>query len=112
MRKVLIAPRTVSILEKVGFGNLCIFCTGSILALAACVPTPKPAIEVRVVEKIVPVAVSCVKASDLPTEPPLIGSKLTGDAARDLPTVAASAVRLRAWGRTLGALVSACVLPD
>ena len=82
-----------------------------VLLLAACTPTPHPAIEVRVVEKIVPVAVSCVKASDVPSEPALVGDKLTGDAARDLPTVAASAVRLRAWGRTLAALVSACVLP-
>jgi hypothetical protein len=81
------------------------------LALSACAPTPPPAIEVRTVTVDRVVAVTCVHRQDIPTEPALIGAKLTGDAARDLPTVAASAVRLRAWGRTLGALVGACVLP-
>lgn len=82
------------------------------LALAGCVGKVPPAIEARVVTVDRPVAVSCVKASDIPTEPAQIGDRLTGDAARDLPTVAASAIRLRAWGRKLGALVSGCVLPN
>ena len=101
MRQVLIAP---------------------LLALSACAPTPPPAIEVRTVTIDRPVAIACIHRADLPTEPALIGDKLTGDAARDLNTVAASAVRLRAWGRTLGALLGAwgrtlgallgaCVLP-
>ena len=84
----------------------------SVLLATACAQTPPPAIEARVVEKLVPVAVSCVQRDAIPAEPPTISAKLTGDAARDLNTVAASAVRLRAWGRTLGALLGACVLPE
>ena len=82
------------------------------LALSACTQTPPPAIEARVVRVEVPIATSCIKASDIPAEPPTIGSKLTGDAARDLNTVAASAVRLRAALRVSLALLGACVLPE
>lgn len=81
------------------------------LLLAGCATTP-PAIEVRTVTVDRIVAVSCLKASDIPGEPALIGDRLTGDAARDLPTVAASAIRLRAWGRTAVALLGGCVLPE
>ena len=82
------------------------------LLLAGCAGrVPPPAIEARVVTVTVPVAISCVKASDIPAEPAKIGDRLTGDAARDLPVVAASAVRLRAWGGQLAALLGGCVLP-
>ena len=82
------------------------------LALSACAQTPPPAIEVRTVTVEVPIATSCVRAADIPTEPATISDKLTGNASADLNTVAASAVRLRAWGRTLVALLGACVLPE
>ena len=83
------------------------------LLLAGCAGrVPPPAIEARVVTVDRPVAISCVKASDIPAEPTKIGDRLTGDAARDLPVVAASAVRLRAWGGQLAALLGGCILPD
>ena len=82
------------------------------LLLAGCAGrVPPPAIEARVVEKFVPVAVSCVKREDIPPAPPRIGDLLNGDAAHDLPVVAASAVRLRAYAGQLAALLGGCVLP-
>ena len=83
------------------------------LLLAGCAGrVPPPAIAVRTVTIDRPVAISCVKASDIPTAPPMIGKRLTGDAARDLPVVAASAVRLRAYGAQLAALLGGCLLPE
>jgi len=69
---------------------------------------PPPAVEVRVVEKVVPVAVSCLKTSDIPAEPARVSDRLTGDARRDLDLVAGSATRLRAWGVTMVAMLRGC----
>ena len=83
------------------------------LLLAGCAGrVPPPAIAATVVRVEVPVAISCVTASDIPAEPAKVGDRLTGDAARDLPVVAASAVRLRAWGGQLAALLGGCVLAE
>lgn len=79
------------------------------LALPACVgTTPPPAVEIRTVTIEKPVAVACVKASDLPAEPEKVAGKLTGDARRDLDTVSASALRLRSWGREMRAMLVGC----
>ena len=72
------------------------------LALSACASRPR---EVRV-----PVSVPCAPAK-LPTEPALVGPTLTGNAERDIGIVAASALRLRQWGRELSALLAACQAP-
>ena len=83
------------------------------LLLAGCAGrVPPPAIAATVVRVEVPVAISCVKASDIPAEPAKIGGRLTGDAATDLPVVAASAVRLRAYAGQLAALLTGCILPE
>lgn len=82
----------------------------TLLALSGCTKPdlPPPGIELRTITVEKPVAVACVKASDLPAEPPKIASKLTGDARRDLDLVSASAIRLRAYGAELRAMLKAC----
>ena len=90
-------------------------CTSLLIVtlLAGCAGrVPPPAIEARVVTVTVPVSVSCVRREQIPDAPPKIGDRLTGDAARDLPVVAASAVRLRAYAGQLAALLTGCILPD
>ena len=67
-----------------------------------------PAVEVRTITVDRPVAVSCLKLSDIPAEPAKIGDKLTGDARRDLDLVAGSATRLRSWGLTMAAMLRGC----
>ena len=85
------------------------------LALAGCAttqaPAPKPGIQVVYRDVKVPVAVACVDRAKIPDEPARIAGKLTGDARRDLDTVGANAIRLRAWGVELSALVLACAKP-
>lgn len=55
------------------------------------------------------VTVPCVaKEQVLPAEPPRVHAKLTGQADIDLNTVAASALRLRAWGESLMGIVEGC----
>lgn len=73
--------------------------------LAACAAT-EPAVEVRLVP--VPTPVPCLAADAIPDEPPRVADTLTGDAAADLPVVAASALQLRAWGQELSAAMHAC----
>ena len=73
--------------------------------LTACSHT-EPGIRVERVE--VPVPVPCLPLDQIPAEPPLVGDQLTGLPAQDLPIVAASALRLRAWGRELFAAHVAC----
>jgi hypothetical protein len=46
-----------------------------------------------------------VDPAQVPAEPPQIGDHLTGDAVHDLGIVAPSALELRAWGRSLYALI-------
>lgn len=79
----------------------------SLLLLSACKTTPGP-VEVRVQTVRVPVSVSCVKPGMVPSPPPKIGQLLNGDAQHDLNLLAASAVRLRAYGDVLLSLVRAC----
>lgn len=75
------------------------------LLLAAC-QTPEPGVQVIEVE--VPVPQPCLPADQIPEEPAMISNMLTGIATDDLPIVAASALRLRAWGRELHAAHAAC----
>ena len=79
----------------------------SLLLLSACKTTPGP-VEVRVQRVNVPVSVSCIAPGQIPKAPPRIGHLMNGDAQHDLNIVAASAVRLRAYGDVLLALVTAC----
>ena len=69
------------------------------LASAGCAQGPR---EVRM-----PIPVACAPAS-LPAEPETISPRLTGNAERDIGIVAASALRLRQWGRELRAMLEAC----
>lgn len=85
------------------------------LLLAGCATTqdraPKPGIQVVYRDVKVPVLVACVDRAAIPAEPARIAGKLTGDARRDLDTVGANAIRLRAWGVELSALLLACAKP-
>ena len=72
------------------------------LSLSACA-TDQQGVAVRIVE--VPVPHACVDPAQVPTEPPQVGSQLTGDAVHDLGIVAPSALELRAYGRALRALI-------
>lgn len=74
------------------------------LGLAACGPTR--GVEIRTVP--VPVPMPCLPADQIPPEPETVGHLLTGSAAHDLVIVAASALRLRAWGQELAAAHQAC----
>jgi len=75
------------------------------LALAGC-QTTQPGIVVKEVR--VPVPVECLPAEQIPAEPPLVADDLTGNAAADLPIVAASAILLRSWGQTMHGALTAC----
>ena len=67
------------------------------LALAGCVTTPKL------------VTIPCIaKDQVLPSEPPKIHSRLNGAADHDLPIVAGSALRLRAYSQALRGIVESC----
>lgn len=79
------------------------------LALSACATT-QPGIQIRTVE--VPVPEPCLPADEIPPEPPRINELLTGDPAHDISIVAASALRLRAWGQELSAAMKACADAD
>lgn len=71
---------------------LCVICA----ALPACTTTRY-------------IAVPCIsKDQVLPAEPPKVADKLTGRADEDLKTIAGSAVRLRAWGQGLHAILEGC----
>jgi hypothetical protein len=87
----------------------------SLVSLSACatapVVPPKPAVQVVYQTVNVPVAVPCVEKSKIPPEPEKVAGKLTGDAKRDLDTVAASATRLRAWGQVLSSILIGCTAP-
>lgn len=77
----------------------------SAITLAGC-QTTQPAVEVRTIRT--PVPTPCLPADRIPAEPPTVADSLTGNAAADLPIVAASALTLRAWGRELSAALTAC----
>lgn len=74
------------------------------LTLAAC--QHQGGVEVRTVQ--VPVPQPCLTIDAIPTEPPRVADSLTGNAAADLPLVAASALELRAWGQEMHAALTAC----
>ncbi len=76
-----------------------------LLLIAACAHQ-QPAVEVRTVEVAVPRA--CIPADQIPAEPETVADQLTGRAADDTLTLAENALRLRAWGRELAALLRAC----
>lgn len=73
------------------------------LALTACATGQQQGIRTTLVPSPTPVA--CVDPAQVPAEPPSVASQLTGDAVHDLGIVAASALDLRAYGRTLRALI-------
>lgn len=75
---------------------------------AAMCQSDQPGIEVRTVEVVRTVPIACVKREDIPAEPPKIGAKLTGDPVHDLDVVSASALRLRAWGQEMSAMLQGC----
>lgn len=78
---------------------------GAVAMLAACSHN-EPGIRIQRVE--VPVPSPCVPRDQIPAEPATVGDRLTGDPVLDLPTVAASALALRAWGREMEAALIAC----
>jgi hypothetical protein len=54
----------------------------------------------------------CVsRDQQIPPEPPKIHDKLTGDASKDVGTLAGSAIRLRAWGEGLQTILDGCREP-
>lgn len=75
------------------------------LTLSACSHN-QPGVEIRTVR--IPSPGACVPREKIPTEPATVGDRLTGDPVLDLPTVAASALALRAWGREMEAALIAC----
>ena len=83
-----------------------------LFALSGCAQTPHintapPPPQVVTVDKVV--TVPCVKPSDIPPEPPRVGSQLNGDAPHDLEIIFASALGLRQWGEKQAALLAGCV---
>lgn len=75
------------------------------LSLSAC-NTTQPGVRIEQVEVAVPQP--CLPASKIPAEPPTVADQLTGNAAADLPIIAASALGLRAWGRVMHGALTAC----
>lgn len=58
-----------------------------------------------------PAPTPCVQASQIPAEPPMVGSKFNGDAKHDLQVLAPNALALRDWGEALQTLLLGC-LPE
>lgn len=86
--------------KQFAFSAIC-----SAILLSSCSHN-QPGIEVRTVE--VPVPAPCIPRDKIPDEPATVGDRLTGDPVLDLPTVAASALALRACGREMEAALIAC----
>lgn len=84
-------------------------CALALIALASC-GRPEPGIEVRVERVEVPVAVACVRPSDIPAIPAPLGpgwlDGLSASQAADL--LAASVLELRAYAARADALLRAC----
>jgi hypothetical protein len=78
------------------------------LMLSACATT-QPAVRVEIQTVRVPVTVACVRASDIPAKPALLGSQLTGNPVHDLDLVAAQLLRFMTYGEAQAALLGACV---
>ena len=64
---------------------------------AASGPSPTPATHV-----------ACVQASQIPPEPPTVGTRFNGDARHDLQVLAPNAKALRDWGQAMHAMLEAC----
>ena len=54
-------------------------------------------------------AVACVDAKDVPTDPPRVVDQLTGDAVHDIGPISASNLRLRAAFDQVMALLRGCI---
>jgi hypothetical protein len=80
------------------------------LMLSACATT-QPAVRVEIQTIRVPVTVACVRASDIPAKPVLLGSQLTGNSVHDLDLVTAQLLRFMTYGEVQAALLSGCVAP-
>jgi hypothetical protein len=52
---------------------------------------------------------ACVEATQIPAEPPMVGSRFNGDAKHDLQVLAPNAKALRDWGQQLAVLLDNCV---
>ncbi len=74
------------------------------LFLTSCSPTPKPETRYVTIHCVTQEQANQLKA----TEPPKVGSQLTGQAQEDLKVVAASAVELRSWGLGLLGVIEGC----
>jgi hypothetical protein len=80
------------------------------LCLVACATT-QPAVRVEIQTVRVPVATLCVRASDIPAKPALLGSQLTGNPVHDLDMITAQLLRFMTYGEVQAALLSGCVAP-
>jgi hypothetical protein len=80
------------------------------LMLSACATT-QPAVRVEIQTIRVPVTVACVRASDIPAKPALLGSQLTGNPVHDLDMITAQLLRFMTYGEVQAALLSGCVAP-
>jgi len=78
------------------------------LALAACAQTPPPVIQAKTVEVDVPVAVRCIDPAKVPG--PVPRADLSGDAVRDVGTLARTDLALRSAVDQLMALVGPCTV--
>lgn len=78
------------------------------LLLAGCKTTDAIKVNTVTVEKVV--TATCVKKADIPDEPASIADKLTKDARVNEPLLAASASRLRSWGKKLHGMLSGCAI--
>jgi hypothetical protein len=77
--------------------------------VSACSSTPAIRVETQIIK--VPVTVACVRASDIPAKPALLGSQLTGNPVHDLDLVTAQLLRFMTYGEVQAALLSGCVAP-
>lgn len=73
----------------------------AVLALSGCFGRGAPP------PRLVPVPTNCV-TGDIPDEPPQVQAELTGDSGADIGIIAGSAIMLRAWGRALHGMLTAC----
>lgn len=75
----------------------CFFLMGIIAILSGC--APRPVVHIPVVQ-------TCVRLAQISPEPGHVA--LSGDARHDASMLAATDLRLRAWGRELNALLVGC----
>jgi hypothetical protein len=81
-----------------------------LLALASCgpaLPRPDSTLPPRVVQ--VPIATACVREADIAPEP--AHPAVPADARAASSVLAATDLRLRAWGRELAAMLRQCAKP-